>query len=160
MRAILAVVCLLAIAAIFWDARASDDSALPPDVAKALHSATKVELYSLEPWFDESAKESKWHDYVLLGHTTLSGDKAKLAVKEFESTIKGPNVSACFDPRHGLRVESAGHVYDLLLCYECNGLAIYVDDKYLKKYGAMGSPKVLNKLLSDAKVPLSQSASD
>src|SRR5436190_7789418 len=145
---------------VFRDSRASEDSSLPPDVAKALASADRVELYSLEPWFDEDTKEAKWHGYVLLGHTTLSGDKAKLAVREFESTIKGADSSACFEPRHGLRVESAGHAYDLLLCYQCDALALYVDDKFVRKYGAHGSPKVLNKLLGEAKVPLSQSGDD
>jgi hypothetical protein len=162
MRALLATLLLLGLLGL--EAQAGSKRTLPPDVAKALHDAQRVELYSLEPWFDPDAakQEAMWHDFVLLGHTTLSKEDSRIAVAEFEAAIEksAGGSAACFDPRHAMSFVSAGHKYDILLCYECGGLAVYRDDEYLLKVGAEGSPAVLNRLLAKAEVPLSKSGSD
>ena len=135
---------------------------LPADAMQALHSAPTVELYSLEPWFDEGAKEPMWHGYVLLGHVTLSAGKAKTAVAAIDAAIQSGegHKSACVEPRQALHVASGGHAFDFLLSYDCHSLEVYRDDRKLASLAAGGSPKVLDKLLSEAKVPLSKSASD
>src|SRR4051812_43619303 len=62
----------------------------------------------------------------------------------------------CFDPRHALRVTANSHTYDLLLCYECQQLDVYEDDKRLLHLGATGSPEVLNALLMQLSIPLAK----
>jgi len=163
MRACLAALPVLLVATSFSDARAGAAAAtLPKEAAQALHSATQVELYSLEPWFDDDTKEPKWHELVVLGHTTLKTDKAKAAVAQVEAAIKAGagKSAACVEPRQGLRAESGGHAYDFLLSYDCHSLVVYIDDKKVATLPAAGSPAALDKLLKQAKVPLSQSASD
>jgi len=162
MRACLVALALLLAAVFAGDVRAKEAHALPPEFAQVLASAEKVEIYSLEPWFDEDTKEAKWHGVVLLGHATLSGDKARKAATQFNLAVTGWDgaTSMCFEPRHGLRVESDGHVYDFVLCYDCNKLEYYRDDKRVAGISASGSSKVLNKLLTDAKVTLSGSVDD
>ena len=162
MRACLAALPVLLLGCFAGDARAGAANSLPTDAAQALHSAKQVELYSLEPWFDEDTKETKWHGYVLLGHATLSGDKARQAAAQFEAAIsaKAPPKLDCFEPRHALGVESGGHRYELLLSYECHALEVYADGKRVGRLVAARSSASLDKLLRQAKVPLSQSASD
>jgi len=157
--------CLAAIPALLAaNLAGSVDAAktLPPEAAKALHAARQVELYSLEPWFDDDTKEAKWHGYVLLGHTTLAADEAKQAVAQVDAAITAAakKQASCVEPRQALSVESEGHKYDFLLSYDCHSLEVYGDDKKLATLAAAGSPAALNKLLAQAKVPLSQSAGD
>jgi len=160
MRACLAALPLLVACA--GSAFASPANTLPPDADKALHSATQVELYSLEPWFDDDTKETKWHELVLLGRATLTAEKAKAAVAQIDAALKAGagKSAACVEPRQGLSVESAGHRYDFLLSYDCHSLEVYVDDKKAATLAAGGSPAGINKLLAQAKLPLSKSASD
>lgn len=61
-----------------------------------------------------------------------------------------------FEPRHALRISSGGHAYDFLFCYECHELDVYKDDKLLDNYGATGSPKFLNNMLTKANVSVAR----
>jgi len=163
MRTCLATALLVAsLAGFAGDSSAVTANTLPPEVSKALGSAKKLELYSLEPWFDPSTEEEQWHDNVLLGKTTLSADKAKLAVTELNTALKAwdGKPPICEESRQAIRIESEGKKYDLLLGFECHGLSIYRDDKLIVQLGIGGSPRPFNKLLTDAKIPLSQSGSD
>ena len=155
-------ISLFLLAGLVGTADASPGHALPADLAKILHEAKQVELYSLEPWFDEDAKETKWHGFVLLGHATLTAADSKLAVAALDSAIKAAKGGDqfCFEPRHALRFESGGHKYDFLLSYECQQLEVFRDDVGVASLGAAGTPAALNRLLKAAKVPVSQSASD
>ena len=157
--------CLAAVSALLAAALANPQpsaNALPPGAAKALHEATQVEIYSLEPWFDDDTKEAKWHGYVVLGHATLAADKAKQAVAQVDAAIAAAAKKevACVEPRQALSVQSEGHTYDFLLSYDCHSLEVYGDDKKLVTLAAAGSPAAMNKLLVQAKLPLSQSAGD
>jgi len=51
-------------------------------------------------------------------------------------------------------VTAQGHTYDFLICYACQTLEIYRDGRNLTTLHLAGSPKVLNQLLRDAKIPL------
>jgi len=138
------------------------ENVLPASVLLALRTPEKVELYSLEPETPSRGKEDNHHlqGVDILGSTTLSPENANGAIHEFVSAVdRWAGVSAaCFDPRHALRITNNGHIYDLLLCYQCMGLEAYRDDTLLCEIGAAGSPKYLNDLLSAANVPLSNTA--
>jgi len=133
----------------------------PQDAAQALASATKVTLYSLDPSRSlepQSGKQKKsmLHDCTILGKVELRNTAAKQATKAFQDAVFGwrGSAGACFDPHHALSVVSGGHTYDYLLCYSCGGMAIYKDGEFIAKFGASGSARILNKLLTANRVPL------
>lgn len=136
------------------------ENKLPPEAEQALRAPGKVTLYSLEPWDEPTPSDKTLQNVKVLGRTELDREQGATAIAEFKSAVSGWDglIAACFDPRHALRVKAKAHTYDFLLCYECHQLYIYRDDKLLTTLGAAGSPKVLNGLLSAAKVPLSTSA--
>ncbi|HEV8577488.1 MAG TPA: hypothetical protein VGX68_00280 [Thermoanaerobaculia bacterium] len=133
-------------------------NALPAAAAQALHGAGQIVLYSLEPWEQAGANEEVLYRFKVLGRKELDREQSAKAVAELEAAIAGWDgmVAMCFDPRHALRVKTAVHTYDYLLCYACHQLYVYEDGKLIKELGAAGSAKVLNELLSAAKIPLSK----
>jgi hypothetical protein len=153
-------------------------NSLPAEVTAALREADKGTLYSIkhreldddDKEIDAIAAKSKGlptpvpeptpellDEYEILGKVELDKAKLNIVANEFRSALDHWNgtENACFNPRHALRIESGGHVYDLVLCYECKQLEIYEDGAEIRgDWGAGGSPAVLNKILTDAKVPL------
>jgi hypothetical protein len=155
-----ALLCLLLLMPV-PDACAALGNALPADAAEALRSASEAEIYSLEPYdsaVDEEADSSRLHGYLVLGKTALDPVSSRAAVAEFETAVANWNglVAACFDPRHGLRTKSNGHTFDFLLCYDCNGLAVYRDGTLLTSIGVTGSPRVLNEMMEALGLVLSE----
>ena len=140
-------------------ARPAQENKLPAEAEQALRAPGKVTLYSLEPYPPPVPRDKTLHGRKVLGQTELDGERRATAIAEFKSAVSHWDgmIALCFNPRHAIRVTANGHTYDFLLCYECHQLYIYRDDKLLKELGAAGSPKVLNELLSTAKVPLSES---
>jgi hypothetical protein len=152
---------LLLLVAISFPIRAfAEDNKLPSEAADALHASSKFILYSLEPWSLATTNDNTLHRYKILGQVTLNGKDAATAIKAFESAIPKRQHwfhTLCFDPRHALRVTANGQTYDFLLCYACGYLYVYRGDKVIAMLDAGGSPKVLNSLLTAAKIPLSKS---
>ncbi len=151
---------LVASLAIAEPAAPVKENKLPPEAEQALRAPDKVTLYSLEPWDEPTSSDKTLRDVKILGQTELDGKRRATAIAEFKSAVANWDgmIAMCFDPRHALRVTAQGHTYDFLLCYECHQFYIYKDEDLLTTLGAAGSPKVLNGLLSAAKIPLSKSA--
>jgi hypothetical protein len=155
-----ALLCLLLLMPVPGAATALRN-ALPADAAEALRSASEAEIYSLEPYdsaVDEEADSSRLHGYLVLGKAALDPVSSRAAVAEFETAVANWNglVAACFDPRHGLRTKSNGHTFDFLLCYDCNGLAVYRDGTHVTSIGVTGSPRVLDEMMEALGLVLSE----
>lgn len=134
-----------------------DENKLPDAVAKALEQADAVEVYSLG---GETNEKDGWHGAKVLGKTTVKGEKAQ---KELSDVVKkgvaeGDRGARCFIPRHGLRVTHESKTYDLVICFECGWLYLYTDKSAKPQiFLISASPeKPLNKILTDAKVPLAK----
>lgn len=138
--------------------QAENSPTLPPDAANALHRATNVVLYSLEP-MELTTNRPNLYSFEILGQTKLDGRQARTAIAAFETaTAQGAKYvgAHCFSPRHALRVTANGQTYDFLLCYECGWLWVVHDGKGIVELGAIGTPDQLNKLLTAAKIPLAK----
>lgn len=158
MKLVMAILSLLV--APMFSIHAENSPKLPPDAANALHSATNVVLYSLEPLGELTPKDKTLHGVRILGETKLDARRSRVAINAFESAIAtgATNFGArCFEPRHALRVSADGQTYDFMLCYECQWLALMRDDKEIVRVCAIGVPVDLNKLLTGAKIPLAKS---
>jgi hypothetical protein len=151
---------LLAILAVAQPANPAKENKLPPEAEQALRAPAKITLYSLEPWDLSTPRGKTLYGVKILGQTELDGKRSATAIAEFKAAVANWDgmIAMCFDPRHAIRVTAQGHTYDFLLCYECRQLYIYKDEGLLTSLGAAGSPKVLNDLLSAARIPLSKSA--
>jgi len=152
-----AVVIGLALASATTSAQKPDNK-LPDAVAKALEKASELEVYSLG---GETTELNGWHGAKVLGRTTVKGeaDLKALATALKKGVAEGEGGARCFIPRHGVRVTHAGKTYDLLICFECHWVYVFTDksDKPLVLMTADTPQKVLNTILTDAKVPLATS---
>lgn len=137
-------------------AQDKDANKLPDAVKTALEKAGELEVYSLNG--DTSDKEG-WHGAKVLGKATVKkDDAAKLASALVKGVSEGDRGARCFIPRHGVRAAYDGKTYDLVICFECGWVYVYADGSDKPKVLMIsGSPAAaLNKILTDAKVPLAK----
>lgn len=130
---------------------------LPGEVEAALANLDEVELISLDPGAPFDAPGAKINDlYLILGSTQLSGKRARRAGEVVLSSVASWDgaVAACFEPRHALRFESAGHRYLIVPCFACQSMEVYRDGEQFAGAGIAGSQAKLDRLLAAAGVPL------
>ncbi|WP_227254865.1 hypothetical protein [Frigoriglobus tundricola] len=131
-----------------------------PDAARAiLEKADQLELLSLNPKNEPEDKRGKdtFHNYKILGQTTVKGDDRKALLAALLDGVKnsGSGSAACFNPRHGIRAVHDGKTTDLVICFECTNIVVYVGDKREQEVHTTRTPqKTFDKILTDAKVPL------
>lgn len=150
---------------------------------KAFYQASSVELLSISPAdhdyeVDPSAPDEvvrrpiktplgSFHEYPILGAVRISdaGELASIrqAVADLETDGErwSGGVSACFLPRHCLRVSTASGTAELLICYECTQVEICTEGRrvgaiYFNRHGAAhaATPDRLNALLKKHSIPL------
>jgi hypothetical protein len=154
--------CSLAILLAFGGNASARDNEIPKEAREAFAKATECELYSIDPARlpeknDEAKKADLFHGWKILGKTTLKGDDVKKVRAAIEKGAKDSDgsVAGCFNPRHGVRIVHDKKTYDLVICYECLSATVYSGEERIGSFLTSHSPgKTLNKVLSDAKVPL------
>lgn len=128
---------------------------LPENVQKMFEGAKEWELISLDP---NTQDKEGFHGYKILGSTTIQGDATKDVMKVLVKGIDDNQeaIAKCFIPRHGIRAKHDGKTVDLVICFECLHLHIYVDGKKGDNHVliARAPQATLDKILTDAKVPL------
>lgn len=153
------------------DFRAANRNELPASAARALAGASQVILSSLEPWANSDIKTGS-RSHKILGQVELSGPGAAKAIAAFQSAVgsqvhcsgffwkecSAGGAELCFNPRHQLSVMANGQKFDFLLCYQCHRMEILQNGRLIGALIVTGSPKVLNGLLTAAKIPLAKSA--
>jgi hypothetical protein len=127
---------------------------LPENVVKTLEKSKELTIYSLDGLSD---KKDDWHGAKVLGKTTIKGDDVKKLVTELAKSVEEGNRPArCFIPRHGVRGTSDDAGFDLVICFECGWVYVYTDksDKPQTFMITDSTQAKLNKILTDAKIPL------
>jgi hypothetical protein len=134
-----------------------DKNKLPDAVVKALEKAETVDVYSLG---GETDQKAGWHGAKVLGKAAVKGETElkALAGALKKGVDEGDRGARCFIPRHGLRAAYDGKTYDLVICFECGWVYIYTDasDKPRVLMISETPHKALDKILTDAKVPLAK----
>ncbi len=143
-------------------------NAIFPDGARQiLEDSPQLTLFSLDPSEDffDAAKQN-FHKHGIFGQTVISepAEKAALLASFYDGFVAPPDPRGlkqigigCFNPRHGLRATLDGKTVDLLICFSCMQVEIYVNDHQLdghRHINAAPSEK-FNAILKAANVPLS-----
>lgn len=123
-------------AAILWTAIAGCSAPkayqLDPAVVDCLRSATRIELFALDPQpLDRGGVVGAlgaWHGYPVLGRAELSDAAQRRQLVEL--VIRGveqhrDTVAACFNPRHGLSASAGDRRVELVICYECLSMSVH-----------------------------------
>ena len=144
---------LVSVAALCFSQCSSGD--LAPDVTKAMAQPQTAVLYSLNPQKAPDVPDT-FHGYVIISDIPLDEKQTKTATAAINAVVPSQHPlfvqssPDCFRPRHGYRVTESGHVYDLVICFECGWINEYEDDKLIGGVPIEGSPQTLNALLAPA----------
>jgi len=153
-------IALAGVAAVVCGCGGSDK--LPREVRSALEDAETFQLYSLEPLAGLEAPMAEFHGWKVLGKTVITDTATR---DQFITALRKGSVATdeamanCFNPRHGIRVTSAGVTTDLVICFECLWVEVYragdrVGGFATKPY----SEAVFDEVLIAAGVPLAKKA--
>jgi hypothetical protein len=106
-----------------------------PDVARSVLEAPEtLEVLSIDPqsgWEDPPEDAILFNDYVELGRAAVADEGLRRRIVQllYEGIREnGDMVAACFNPRHGVRAVKGANTVDLLICYECLQIYVFVDD--------------------------------
>lgn len=131
----LVVLALVIIAALSWYSTTSD-----PFFAELVGSE-RVELLALDPYsYDPEASTEDtrhFHGWTVFGRTDAESAGARdRIVGLVHRCVRIPpmGVAMCFSPRHGLSITKDGHVTDLVICFECRQMEVYVDGERAMGY--------------------------
>jgi hypothetical protein len=146
---------------------------LPANVQTAFAKADEIELYSLDPRDRKPDPTKAFHGWKVLGKTTIKDKKHRESLvtalkegireqdeKRRQERAKGLlTETGCFMPRHGIRVAHAGKTFDLVICFECQPIKVFVGEKQEESVETTGSPQpTFDQLLRDAGIKLSPSS--
>jgi len=127
-----------------------------PSVKKAFENVQEWELYSIDPKLTENTV-NLLHEHQILGKTTSKD--SDLLQKILSELRESDTPSACsFNPRHAIRAVIDGRRFDLMICFECSMLFVYIDDNISATNRSITISRTLepalDEILISAKVPL------
>ncbi len=133
------------------------ENKLPDQAKNILEKASDFELYLLDPSkrVDKANETTSLCGWKVLGKKTV-GDaetrKELLAAVERDIDTAGRSAN-CFVPHHPIRATHEGKTVDLVICFKCHWVYVYVDSKCVAELvAATNSRPLLDKILSDAEV--------
>lgn len=122
--------CLMSASAAIFSAPLPNED----DISNMLGSAKKVILYSLEPG-EAGTRDVNgecvglcYYGFSVLGQVEVS-IRSRL-IGQLTSWWRNPEpeeAALCFDPRHGVRIITAEKTIDFVVCFECEGVQVYVN---------------------------------
>lgn len=97
--------------------------------ADILETAARFELLALEPMPLQQPTATAFGGYEVRGRTEVEVAIGRDVLRLVEEGIRASDgrVAACFNPRHGIRAESAAGTCDIVICYECLSMQVFVD---------------------------------
>jgi hypothetical protein len=138
------------------------DKKIPDDLRVILEKAEQFELLSLSPEPLREKPKDAFHDWKVLGKTTVKdAEVRKKLVTAFEQAVADNmgDAAAGFNPRHGIRVTHDEKTVDFVICFECLHVQVFVGDKQVKGFLITDSPAAtFDEVLQEAKVQLAEKA--
>jgi hypothetical protein len=152
-------------------------SRIPSDTREALANAPRLEYLSVHPvnskrrYLPELDKEGnnqrlelpperECEGHEILGTMEISHEDCQRLLSQLGPTLAGfePVLrNRCyFSPRHALRTQYQGHLFEMLICYQCGNVAFYRDHTQ-QNYCEMRyrpSPDLANEILRKGNLPL------
>jgi hypothetical protein len=123
---------------------------IPEAVERLFDMSETFELYSLDPErkTDKDGKvveaKASFHGWQVLGKTEVKAEAARKRLAEALRLGAEDNfgmAAACFIPRHGLRLKDEGKTVDLVICFQCLQVQVFVDGERKEGFLTSGEPQ-------------------
>jgi len=110
--------------------------ALPVHARAILEADTRLSLYALSPERPVPAgtRESELlHSWRILDDASVRDEERDevLTLLYRGIALSDGSMARCFEPRHAIRAMHRGHTVDLLICFECAQLQVWMNDARL-----------------------------
>jgi len=124
------------------------DATLPPSVREVLEKAEALEVLGLS---SEDRAGIGWEPDAKV-KLPVGAKRSELLNSFFFDASAGPNPSACFIPRHGLKATHKGKTVEVIICFQCHLFVVKGD---LGKYngGVYRDGSASNKLFEELLAP-------
>lgn len=137
---------------------------VPAPVLEALRGAERYELLSLDPAYYEEVPDDNFHGWRVLGRASIVDVEARNGLNDaLRSGAQESDGSAamCFHPRHGIHLTRADQVTDLVICFECNQVKVFVDAQSSEGFFTTSSPhEVFDNALKEVGLPVAELPED
>lgn len=155
LAACLAVAALTVGAWWLWPLEAPNE--LPRSVAAILNNPDRFELLSIRSDGMERPSRDGPPRYAVLGRldVTDSGTRGELVAALKQSLAEGVGAAMCFRPRHVIRASKGQETAELVFCFECCQVEVYLDGSRRKDLICNHVQRdVFNRTLRSAGVPV------
>lgn len=117
-------------------------SELDPELGAVLSNAATLELFILHPEKDDESERPTLYGYEIQSTRTASGP---VVMSLIEALAHGDRenderIGLCFNPRHGVRARGYGKVVELVICFECASVEIFVNGEPAGLFLTSASP--------------------
>lgn len=140
---------------------------IPEVVEQLLDKAETFELYSLDPDREPDAKapvKDGFQGWKVLGKTEVkaAADRTRLAsALRLGAEDNFGIAAACFIPRHGIRLAGGGKTVDLVICFQCLSVQLFVDGERKDGFLTTSAPQpAFDAVLKAAGVKLAKPAKE
>jgi hypothetical protein len=113
----------------------SPESPLPPDVRAVLEAPETLEIYAVRGSMDLGGMpppgSDVFHDNLVIDKAPVpdASQRARIGAAATAGLDPSTPVAACFHPRHAMRAVREGTTVDLVICFECHSVQVFVNDK-------------------------------
>jgi hypothetical protein len=148
----------------------SPHNRIPEVVDRLLDKAEVFEVYSLDPDSEKNkegngkAAKNDFHGWTILGKTEVKGDAKQKRLSDALRLAAEDNfgmVANCFIPRHGMRLKGDGKTVDMVICFQCLSVKVFVNGEQKYNFLVTHDPQEsFDTLLKDAGVKLPKQAKE
>jgi len=103
---------------------------LPPAALRILRAPKAIQLLSLMPLRTLNPDTPALHGWPILGRVPLADrpERERLVEQIVRGILESDGTQAmCFDPRHAIQASRGSATVDLVICYECLNVQVYLD---------------------------------
>ena len=107
---------------------------LPAPAASVFDAAEELEIFTIQSTMETQGEPFPPDTILLQGHRVVASAIVKDSAQRQEITrIVNSGIdpdtfpASCFIPRHALRAKRAGKVVELVICYQCQQIQIFVN---------------------------------
>ncbi len=105
----------------------------PAKVGWVLQAPEKLDFYLLDPDHPHPQADPTFLNFPIARkiEITSSADRQKLAAAVLNSPHEYFNTALCFEPRHAISATRGGVTTDILICFSCGKMKIYIAGELL-----------------------------